>query len=228
MTVAVASNFAGAAREIAAEFEADSGFDVRITAASTGKLYAQIINGAPFDVLLAADAERPTRLENSGGGVEGTRFVYAIGTLVLWSRQIEDCRAALNEPGDLRIAIANPETAPYGAAARQFLHHADLWEDVSARLVTGENISQTLQFVASGNAELGFIASAQLRARSLPSARCTWRVPPSAHDPIAQEAILLRRGADNEAARAFLSFLKGEAGRDIILKFGYRLAGASS
>ena len=225
MTVAVASNFASAAREIAAEFEAASGADARITAASTGKLYAQVVNGAPFDVLLAADRERPGKLEASGDGVAGTRFVYAVGALVLWSRQLEDCRAALDRPADLRIAIANPAIAPYGAAARQFLERAGLWEDVGPRLVTGENISQTLQFVASGNAELGFIANAQLHAPSLPPATCAWPVPGASHDPIAQEAILLQHGADNRAAQAFLAFLDEPVAREIILKHGYSLAG---
>jgi molybdate transport system substrate-binding protein len=221
----VASNFAGAAREIAAEFEAASGVDARITAASTGKLYAQVINGAPFDVLLAADRDRPQKLEASGEGVSGTRFVYAVGALLLWSRELDDCRGALNHPADLRIAIANPAIAPYGAAARQFLERAGLWDDVGPRLVTGENISQTLQFVASGNAELGFIASAQQYALSLPPASCTWPVPLSAYDPIVQEAILLQHGEDSDSAHAFLSFLRGAAAREIILKHGYRLAG---
>ncbi len=187
-----------------------------------------MINGAPFDVLLAADRERPQKLEDSGAGVAGTRFVYAVGALVLWSRQLDDCRGSLDRPGGLRIAIANPEIAPYGAAARQFLERAGLWEEASPSLVTGENIAQTLQFVASGNAELGFIASAQLHAPSLPPAACTWPVPGTAHDPIAQEAILLRYGANNESARAFLEFLKSPRARDIILKHGYSLEGGES
>jgi molybdate transport system substrate-binding protein len=184
-----------------------------------------VINGAPFDVLLAADRVRPQKLEDSGAGVAGTRFVYAVGALVLWSRQLDDCRGSLDRPGGLRIAIANPAIAPYGLAARQFLERAGLWQEVGPRLVTGENISQTLQFVASGNAELGFIASAQLHAPSLPPAACLWPVPGTAHDPIAQEAMLLRHGANNESARAFLSFLNGPKARDIILKYGYSLAG---
>jgi molybdate transport system substrate-binding protein len=223
VTVAVASNFAATARDIAGQFSRESGVEVRITTASTGKLYAQIVNGAPFDILLAADAERPQRLEDAGAAVPGTRFTYAIGGLVLWSRQVDDCREALRRDGQGRIAIANPETAPYGAAARSFLQRSGLWESLSGRLVIGENIAQTLQFAASGNAQLGFIARSQLRAPSLPQASCSWPVPEAMHSDIDQQAIILQRGADAEGAKSFLSFLRGDAGRAIILRHGYRL-----
>ncbi len=196
---------------------------MRITTASTGKLYAQIVNGAPFDVLLSADADRPRRLETSGAGVTGTRFTYAFGTLVLWSRQAEDCRAALRSGDGGRIAIANPDTAPYGAAARSYLRQAGLWDALRERLVIGENISQTLQFAASGNARLAFIARSQLQAPSLPPASCSWPLPENQHDPVEQQAILLRRGSVSEGARAFIEFLRNDAGRAIILRHGYRL-----
>lgn len=196
---------------------------MRITTASTGKLYAQIVNGAPFDVLLSADADRPRRLEISGAGVTGTRFTYAFGTLVLWSRQAEDCRAALRSGDGGRIAIANPDTAPYGAAARSYLRQAGLWDALRERLVIGENISQTLQFAASGNARLAFIARSQLQAPSLPPASCSWPLPENQHDPVEQQAILLRRGAVSKGARAFIEFLRNDAGRAIILRHGYRL-----
>ena len=222
VTVAVASNFAATAREIAGQFSRETGFDVRITTASTGKLYAQIVNGAPFDVLLAADAERPERLEADGTGIPGTRFTYALGALVLWSRQLDDCQDGLRSGGG-RIAIANPDTAPYGAAAVSYLRRSGLRESVSERLVTGENIAQTLQFAASGNAELGFIARSQLQAPSLPPTSCSWPVPETMHAPIEQQAILLRRGADAGGAKLFLAFLRGDAGRAIILRHGYRL-----
>jgi molybdate transport system substrate-binding protein len=223
VTVAVASNFAATARDIAEQFSNESGFEVRITAASTGKLYAQIVNGAPFDVLLAADAERPERLEAAGTGVRGTRFTYAVGGLVLWSRQVDDCPGALRNDAAGRIAIANPVTAPYGAAAKSFLQQSGLWDSVRGRLVVGENISQTLQFAASGNAQLGFIARSQLLAPSLPPASCSWPVPETMHTDIDQQAILLRRGVDAEGAKAFLEFLRGDAGRAIILRHGYGL-----
>jgi len=225
VTVAVASNFGATARAIAAQFEQDEGYEIRITTASTGKLYAQVTNGAPFDLLLAADAERPRRLEAAGLGVAGTRFTYARGMLVLWSRTAHDCHAALRDEAGGRVAIANPETAPYGAAARSYLQQAGLWEAVRGRLVIGENIAQTLQFAASGNAGLAFIARSQLQAPSLPQATCSWPVPDSMHDPIDQQAILLRRGAASAGAKAFLAFLRSDAGRAIILRDGYGLPG---
>ena len=227
VTVAVASNFGAAAREIAAQFAQRSGYEVRITTASTGKLYAQIVNGAPFDLLLAADAERPLRLETAGAGVPGTRYTYALGGLVLWSRQAEDCHSALQRDVGGLIAIANPDTAPYGAAARSFLRQSGLWGEVQGRLVIGENIAQTLQFAASGNAELGFIARSQLQAPSLPPSTCSWPVPGEMHDPIDQQAILLQRGAASEGARAFFEFLRSDAGRAIILRHGYALPGVA-
>jgi molybdate transport system substrate-binding protein len=223
VTVAVASNFSVAIDEIAAQFTASTGRQVRVTTASTGKLYAQVVNGAPFDVLLAADSARPASLESSGAAVPGTRFTYAMGELLLWSRQITVCRGALDDPVNIRIAIANPETAPYGAAAREFLQQAGLWELASSRLVTGESISQALQFVASGNAHLGFIARSQLQAPLLPDATCTWAVPQALHAPIEQQAVLLQHGRDNDGARRFLQFLRSDAGRVIIERHGYRL-----
>ena len=223
MAVAAASNFSAAVQDIAGQFTLGTGYRVRISTASTGKLHAQISNGAPFDLLLAADAERPSLLEESGAAVPGTRFTYAIGELILWSRQLDDCRGALDKLANRRLAIANPVTAPYGAAAREFLIAAGLWESVRPRLVIGENISQTLHFVASGNAALGFIAQSQLLAPSLPDATCSWPVPDSRHAPIEQQAILLQHGLDNAAAKEFLHFLRSDAGRVIIARHGYRL-----
>lgn len=225
VTVAVASNFAAAARDLVAEFARNSNHEVRITSASTGKLYAQIVNGAPFDVLLAADEQRPQRLQAGGAGVPGTRFTYAIGALVLWSRQADDCRAALYDDGGGRIAIANPQTAPYGAAAKAFLQQAGLWKSLQDRLVIGENIAQTLQFAASGNARLGFIAGSQSLAQSLPRPSCAWPVPAELHAPIDQQAILLRHGESSAGARSFIEFLRSETGRAIILRHGYGLPG---
>ena len=219
----MASNFSSTAREISEQYSQLSGFQVRITTASTGKLYAQIVNGAPFDILLAADSERPRRLEATGAGVPGTRFTYALGALVLWSRQVDDCHAALQRADGGRIAIANPETAPYGAAAKTFLQQSGLWDSLRDRLVVGENISQTLQFAASGNAELGFIARSQLQAPSLPPASCSWPVPETMHAAIDQQAILLQPGANAEGAKLFLEFLRDDAGRAIIMRHGYGL-----
>jgi molybdate transport system substrate-binding protein len=223
LTIAVASNFSRPAAAIAERFEKESGQPVRVTTASTGQLYAQIMHGAPFDVLLAADVERPRLLEESGRGVAGTRFSYAAGSLVLWSRDPElaghDCRAALDTLGDRRLAIANPETAPYGAAARQFLQSAGLWDKVSPRIVYGENIAQTLQFVVSGNASLGLVAGSEAADPRLPAPTCRWDVPQAAHEPIVQQAILLQ--PSRAGAKEFLEFLRGTTAHEIIRNNGY-------
>ncbi len=227
VTVAVASNFARTATEIADRFTAETGHQVRISAASTGKLYAQIINGAPYDILLAADVERPRLLEEAELGVKGTRFAYAFGTLVLWSRDpgvaAAGCRAQLLHLDKKHLAIANPETAPYGVAAREFLLDAGLWERVRPRLVMGENILQTLHFVASGNASLGLIARSQTSNPVLPSPTCEWVVPTHTYSPLEQQAILLQRAADNKAANEFLNYVRGPAGREQITGHGYLL-----
>lgn len=225
--VAVASNFATTARAVATAYEREHGHSIRITTGATGRLYAQIVNGAPFDALLAADADRPALLEASGHAVGGSRFTYAIGSLVLWSADPAfadtDCRAALAELGDRKLAIANPETAPYGTAARQFLVAEDLWDRVSPHLVYGENIGQTLQFVASGNASLGLIANAQAVDERLPAATCRYPVPPTQHEPLEQQAVLLRHGGDDPAAAGFLAFLGGAEARGIIRAHGYEV-----
>ncbi len=227
VTVAVASNFTRAVQDIVASFAIESGQVVQVTSASTGKLYVQISNGAPFDVFLAADAERPRLLEAAGRGVEGSRFTYAIGQLVLWSRDPAlagtDCRNRLNDLGASRLAIANPDTAPYGVAAREMLTGLGLWGRVEAQLVRGENIAQTLHFVSSGNASLGLIAKAQATDARLPPATCSWPVPANLHGPIQQQAILLKRAACNESAAAFLEFLRSPAARQIVARHGYAL-----
>jgi molybdate transport system substrate-binding protein len=227
IAVAVASNFTTTMHELGERFEADTGVSVQVSSASSGTLYAQITNGAPFDVLLAADVERPRLLEASGHGVAGSRFTYAIGQLVLWSRSPvsagADCRQRLENLGQQRLAMANPETAPYGAAARETLLHLDLWERVQSRLVVGENIAQTLLFVASGNASLGFIAATQALDERLPEPTCTWAVPPESHRAIEQQAILLRRAADKTVASDFVEFLRSTSARVIIERNGYAL-----
>lgn len=224
--VAVASNFSRTLDAMLPTFEASGMYAVVASSGSSGKLFAQIRNGAPFDVFLSADAERPRLLEQAGMTVTGSRFTYAEGRLVLWSRDPElgpdGCLPALRQ-SELRVAIANPQTAPYGEAARQALVGLGLWDQVRPRLVFGENIAQTLQFAANGGAQLGFVAAAQLGADSLPPAACLWEVPAGAHEPIRQQAVLLKSAADNEAAKAFLSFLRSAAGRALILRHGYRL-----
>ena len=228
LTIAVASNFSRAAYELAARFEEAAGRPVRITTASTGKLYAQIENGAPFDILLAADVERPKLLEQSGIGVAGSRHTYAIGGLVLWSRDedlsVDGCRAALEELGRDKLAIANPQTAPYGVAAMEFLQAAGLWETVQPNLVYGENIAQSLHFVVSGGASLGLIARSQAVDQRLPASTCDWPVPATMHEALEQQVILLQRAADNEVALDFLDFLQGPVARQIIGDHGYTVS----
>jgi len=230
--VAVASNFSATAKELIKEFQSVSENELQISSASTGKLFAQIENGAPFDVLLAADAVRPERLASHGLGVPDSRFTYAIGRLVLWSRDPKlgesACRQRLESLGSDRLAIANPDTAPYGAAARQMLKQLGLWDRVRPRLVVGENITQTLQFVATGNASLGFVALSQISNENLPAASCSWVVAPTLHDAIEQQAILLNRATHNTGAREFLQFLRSESGRAIIARNGYLLAAQES
>ena len=225
ITVAVASNFAPTARELADHFTQQSAVPVRLSYGSTGKLYAQIVNGAPFDVFLAADTERPGLLEGSGHSVAGTRFTYATGSLVLWSADArlsgQDCREVLLR-GDFRhLALANPKTAPYGKAARDVLTHLQLWDSAYRRIVFGENIAQALQFTATGNATLGFIARSQILLPALPAAICSWHVPESMHTPIEQQLVLLSRAADNTGAKKFIEFMRSPAAHEIIIEQGY-------
>jgi len=227
LTIAVTSSFTRPAQEIAAAYEGSSGNPVRMTTASTGKLYAQITNGAPFDIFLAADTQRPQLLERSGLGVAGTRFNYAIGSLVLWSLdptlEAGSCKTAVDKLDSKRLAIANPVTAPYGLAAMEFLQAQGVWEKVRPNLVYGENIAQTLHFVVSRNASLGLIAGSQAADVRLPDATCHWPVPASMHQPLDHQAILLQHAAGNRAATAFLRFLRDDDARQIIHAHGYRL-----
>lgn len=222
LLVAVASNFAHTATELAARFEQETGTAVRLSGGSTGKLYAQIINGAPYDVFLAADAARPAILERSGFAVPGSRRTYAIGRLVIYSIRVDDCLAALRDSQAGRIAIANPAIAPYGAAARQYLERAGLWEGVSVRAVYGENIAQALHFASTGNAVAALVARSQLRARFVPEPRCAFEIPAAMHDAVEQQVVLL--DADNPAAALFVEFLGSAAARRIIEQAGYEVA----
>lgn len=219
LLIAVAANFTGATEALVQQFEQQSGHRVKASFGSTGKLYAQIVNGAPFDVFLAADAQRPALLEASGAAIAGSRFTYAVGELVLWSRSASDCYAALH--GDGRVALANPETAPYGSAARAFLVDIGLWDSVAPRAVYGENIAQTLQFVATGNAGVGFIARSQLNDPRLPAGTCSWDLPATTGGPLEQQAVLLASAAGNEEAIRFMAFLQGDPARDLIRHHGY-------
>lgn len=219
--VAVATNFAETMQALVAEFEANSDHEVLLSSGATGSHYAQIKNGAPFDAFFAADAERPRLLEDEGVAVAGSRFRYAVGRLMLWSPRAEyvDADGRVLETGDFRhLAIANPELAPYGAAAREVLTARGLWETLEPRLVRGQDIGQTYSFVHTGNAELGFVAYAQLVKPGDAVAGSYWLVPESLHAPIEQEAVLLR---DAPAVRELIEFVKSPAARAIIESYGY-------
>jgi len=219
--VAVATNFAEVMEELAERFEAASGHEVLVSAASSGAHYAQIRNGAPFDVFLSADRERPELLEREGAAIAGTRFTYAVGRLALWSPDaaLVDDRGEVLESGQFRyLAIANPELAPYGAAARQVLEGRGLWDGIQDRLVRGQDIGQTYAFVFSRNAELGFVALSQIQRPDVETEGSWWLVPDSEHDPIEQQAVLL---VDTPAARQFLAYLRGAEAAALIRSFGY-------
>lgn len=227
VTVAVASNFADTAAELANRFEATTEHRVRLVRGSSGKLFAQIVNGAPFDIFLSADAERPRELEQRGVAEPESRFTYAIGQLVIWSRDArldgQDCWQALHEGSGLRIAIANPLLAPYGAAARQALQYEELWERIESRLVIGENVAQTLQFAVSGGAHIALVARSQLRSDVLPPATCIAETVAGSHAPIAQQAVVLARAREKPVVLEFAEFLRSRDARTLIKGHGYLL-----
>jgi molybdate transport system substrate-binding protein len=224
--VAVAANFTAPMRQIGAGFERETGHKVSLSFGATGLFYAQIANGAPFDVFLAADDETPARLEKEGLAVAGSRFAYATGRLVLWSAKegvVDDKGEILRKPGLRHLAIANPKTAPYGQAAMQTLSRLGELERLRASFVQGENITQTYQFVATGNAEIGFVALSQVFKDGKLASGSAWVVPKTLHDPIRQEAALLIGGARNPAARALLDYLKRDAAKAVIRAYGYEV-----
>ena len=224
--VAVASNFTAPMQQIAAEFERDSGHKAILSFGATGKFYAQISNGAPFEVFLAADDEAPTRLAQESLIVPGSRFTYAIGQLVLWSATADyvDAHGDLLKDGNFKhLALANPKTAPYGTAAVATMRKLGVFETLKPRFVQGENIAQTYQFVATGNAELGFVALSQVYKDGRIGSGSGWIVPAELHAPILQDAVILSKGKNNPAASALLDYLKSDKARAIIKSYGYAL-----
>lgn len=222
--VAVSANFARPLEEIAAGFAATTGHTLRVSSGPTGKFYSQIVAGAPFDVLLAADDETPRRLVAEGHAVAGSAFTYAVGRLVLWSAR----PGFVDERGDVlasgryaHLAIANPKTAPYGAAAIQVLRARGLADALAPKIVTGESIAQAYQFVATGNAELGFVALSQVSQPGQPATGSRWLVPAELHHPIRQDAVLLKAGDGNAAATALLAYLKSDSARRVVAAWGY-------
>ena len=224
ISVAVAANFTAPMQKIAQAFAQDTGHQARLAFGSTGALYAQIKNGAPFDLLLAADDETPERLDKEGLGVVGTRFTYAVGKLVLWSKDaaLVDAQGEVLRTGSFdKLAIANPKTAPYGAAALQTLTALGLAQGLQAKLVQGESVGQTLQFVSSGNAALGFVALSQVGVDGKISQGSAWVVPEALYAPLKQDVLLLKGGKDKPAAQALLRYLRGERARTILKSYGY-------
>lgn len=224
VSVAVAANFTAPMQKIAAAFEADTGHKAELSFGATGKFYAQINNGAPFQILLSADDTTPERLEKEGKAVANSRFTYAIGTLVLWSAQpgYVDAQGAVLKTGDFKhIALANPKLAPYGAAAMQTMEKLGVASALQPRFVQGENIAQTFQFVSSGNAPLGFVALSQVMVEGRIDKGSAWQVPAHLHEPIRQDAVLLQTGQGNAAAAALLQYLRGDKARAVIKAYGY-------
>ena len=224
--VAVAANFTAPMQKIAAEFEKDTGHKAVLAFGATGKFYAQIVNGAPFEVLLAADDETPARLETEHRTVPGTRFTYATGKLVLWSAKdgyVDNQGQVLKTGNYAHLAIANPKTAPYGAAAIETLTKLNLLDRVRGKLVQGENIAQTYQFVSTGNAPLGFVALSQVYRDGRFTSGSGWIVPASLHGPIRQDAVILAKGSANPAAKALEGYLKSNKAKEIIRSYGYEL-----
>ena len=223
--VAVAANFAGAAEAIGKAFTAETGHRLQLTTGATGKLYAQISEGAPFAVLLSADAATPAKLERQGSAVPGTRFTYAMGRLSLWSADPErigdDPKAALTAPDTLHVAIANPDLAPYGVAAREALTAMGLWETIRPKMVMGENIGQAFSMVDSGAAQVGFIATSAIEVPGEEPKGSRFDVPQAMFTPLRQDAVLLKAGEGNPAAIAFLGYLRGGKAKAIIASFGY-------
>lgn len=222
VSVAVAANFTKPAEDLGKAFTAKTGDTVTLSPGATGQLYTQVTQGAPFEVFLSADNKRPAQAVTDGLGVEGTVFTYAVGKVVLYAptTDVTDGAAVLKANAFQHVAVADPKTAPYGAAGMEVLDKLGLTDAVKDKIVTGENITQTLQFVDSGNAEVGFVALSQVVDKP---ASQVWRIPAEDYSPILQDAVLLKTGESDPAAKAFLDFLKSDEARAIIEKYGYEM-----
>lgn len=220
--VAVASNFTAPMQEIAAAFSEKTGHKARLSFGSSGKFLAQIQNGAPFEVFLSADQAKPVKLEQAGEAVSGSRFTYAQGTLALWSAAAGLAPEQLLTSGDFnKISLANPKLAPYGEAAVQTLEKMGLADKTRSHWVMGENISQTWQFVSTGNAKIGFVALSQIMKNGKVTSGSAWLVPADYYQPIRQDAVLLEKGKNNPAAAALLDYLKSDEVKAVITRYGY-------
>jgi molybdate transport system substrate-binding protein len=225
VTVAVASNFTSAMNDIVLEFEKNTAHQVKLVSGSSGKIFTQINNGAPFQVFFSADQDKPRALEKAGLIVPASRFTYAIGTLVLWSNTADSTtlNASILKHGRFdKLAIANPRLSPYGAASVEVLHNLGIFDAVGTKLVMGENITQTYHFISTGNVELGFVARSQLMHNGQAKQGTAWAVPGDLHTPIHQDAVLLLSGRDSKAARELLNFVRGAKAKSIIEAHGYQ------
>lgn len=222
-TVAVAANFTEPVKEIATAFKAKTGHDLVLSFGASGQFYTQITQDAPFEVFLSADSSRPKKLEDDGLGVKGSSFTYAVGKLVLWSKQpgLVKGEETLKDAKIAKVSICNPAAAPYGAAAVQTMESLKVYDDVKPKLVEGASITQAYQFVQTGNAEIGFVALSQVVDDKDGS---RWMVPQNLYKPITQDAVLLKKGEANEAAKAFMDFLKGPEAHKVIERYGYEIA----
>lgn len=228
LTIAVASNFADTAKHLAEEFEMNSDHEAQLILGSSGRFFAQISNGAPFDIFLSADREKPSALVEAGLARPESRFTYAIGRLALWSRDemlVSGDVSVLQTDSFRKVAIANPRLAPYGKAAREVLNEYGLYNELSARLVQGENIAQAFQFVFTGNAELGFVSLSQVMKGGALASGSAWIIPENLHLPIRQDAVILTNAVSAGATEAFMAFMKTPRSRAIIASYGYGLEG---
>lgn len=223
----MASNFTHTMKSLITEFEKNSPHRINLSSASSGKIYAQIINGAPFDLFFSADQSKPMRLQKENWIVAGSRFTYAQGQLVLWSMKkelVSDGVETLSAGNFKKLALANPRLAPYGEAANQVLKKLGLVYLTQAKWVQGENISQTFQFVRSANVELGFVALSQVQLLLDQNKGGFWQIPENYYQPIYQDAVLLKRASGNLGALAFIEFMQGEKAKQLILRSGYKLS----
>lgn len=221
-TIAVATNFKTTLQTLEADFEAKSGYELDLVSGSTGKLYAQIVNGAPYDVYLAADQARPARLVADGRADRASHFTYAYGGIALWSATLTDVTPDTLWDADFnRLALANPDLAPYGHASVELIERYELIETLEPKFVFGESVGQAFAFISTGNADIGFVSIAQVLALPEDASGSAWLIPRQLYSPIAQDAVLLNHGKDNRVAQAFLTYLKSEPAQQIIRRSGY-------
>ncbi len=228
VTVAAASDLNFAIKELIGEYEKQSGHHVKLSLGSSGNFFAQLQQGAPFDLYFSADIGYPKKLEEAGLTVPGTLYRYAVGRIVLWAPKhspldVTKGLTVLREPTIKKIAIANPKHAPYGRAAVAAMEHVQVYADVKDRLVLGENISQAAQFIESGACDVGIIALSLAMAPAMKSAGNYWEIPADHHSPLDQGAVIMKQSKNQDAARQFLEFMKGERGQEIMTRYGFTL-----